>query len=52
MQAVAHNADFARKVGISQSVGKKFEREDQKAKADRHEQRRRRERARHASRRD
>lgn len=25
MQAVAHNSDFAKKVGIPQSVGKKFE---------------------------
>ena len=28
MQAVAHNKDFAKKVGIPQSVGKEFTMED------------------------
>ena len=29
MQAVAHNKEFAKKVGIPQSVGKKYNRADQ-----------------------
>lgn len=35
MQAVAHNPTFAKKVGIPQSVGQKFEahKSDRKAKA-------------------
>lgn len=33
MQAVAHNPAFARKVGIPQSVGQKFEAHKSKAKA-------------------
>lgn len=32
MMAVAHNVGFAKKVGIPQSVGKKFVREDKKKK--------------------
>lgn len=30
MQAVAHSPEFARKVGVPQSVGKEFVREDKK----------------------
>ena len=33
MQAVAHNPTFARKVGIPQSVGQKFEAHKSKSKA-------------------
>ena len=33
MQAVAHSPDFAKKVGIPQSVGKKFEAHKSKVKA-------------------
>lgn len=32
MQAAAHNKDFAKKVGVPQSVAKKFVAEDKKAK--------------------
>lgn len=31
MQAVAHNPEFAKKVGISQKVGRDFESADKKA---------------------
>ena len=33
MQAVAHNSAFAKKVGIPQSVGQKFEAHKSKSKA-------------------
>lgn len=32
MAAVAHNKDFAKKVGIPQSVGKEFNKADKKVK--------------------
>lgn len=37
MKAVAHNSKFAKKTGVSQEVGKDFEKADEKKKKSNHE---------------